>query len=89
MDDIEAKRASMVWASANANQRRQQMLRVNRAYRQDQFAQREAARQAASRAAAEQRPRSSPPVVRQKQPPLVDSLDVAPWAVLRSLYPGW
>ncbi|MFV2065484.1 MAG: hypothetical protein ACC645_00780 [Pirellulales bacterium] len=57
-----------------------------------QFAQREAARQAASRAAA-QRPRQPPQVARQapqkRQPPLIDSLDVARWSVMRSLYPRW
>lgn len=89
---IEQQRATIAGRSADSARRRQQVLQINQAYTQAQFAQREAARRQARPATPTPRqaqPRSPVRPSQNRPPPLVDSLDVARWSVLRSIYPRW
>lgn len=77
-------------ASQQAEQTRQLALEANRAYQQDEVRRREQARQQAN---APPRPILPAPQIREhptpNYAPLIDSLDVARWAVLEQLFPAW
>jgi hypothetical protein len=91
--DVEEKRASLARGAANDRQLRQQMLDISRAYRQDQFAQREAVRRQAAQFGSGAASSHSAPVPRKTRvgppPPLVDSLDVARWSVMQNFWRRW
>jgi hypothetical protein len=86
-------RQRLVGGAQQSEQVRQLQLAANEAFRQNAVRQREeAARAARSRPAATfPTPAAPPPRERpgRVNEPLIDSLDVARWAVLRELFPRW
>ena len=91
--DVEEKRASVARGAANDRQLREQMNTISRAYRQDQFAQREAARRQAAQFGSGAASGRSAPVPQKTRvgppPPLVNSLDVARWSVMQNFWRRW
>jgi hypothetical protein len=91
LDRITQARRQLVGGAAVAEETRRLQLAANNAYRQEEVRQREAARTRAQ-AAPPPAPGGAPPArstTRRANEPLVDSLDVARWAILRELYPRW
>ena len=90
MNEITAKRKQLAAGHRSSERVRQQQLEYSKAYRQEQVAAREAAMKASARRSAS-RQQSQSPVVQKKEryrtPPLVSSLDVARWSVMRNFWP--
>jgi len=91
LDRVTQARRRLIAGAQASEATRQMELTVNEAYRQEQVRKREEAlRQARTQSAATF---PAPPVVREHparfSAPLVDSLDVARWSVLRQLFPNW
>jgi hypothetical protein len=90
MDEITTKRKRLAAEHRSFEQTRQQQLEYYQAYRQEQVATREAAMRAAAQQSAS-RPQPQKPVVKREDPrrtpPLVSSLDVARWSVMRNFWP--
>jgi hypothetical protein len=94
MRKIEGERSTLASNATESAQRRQQTMAINKAFQQEQSAQRHAARRAASQA-----PKTGGTKVTGKpsyaqrsvsqNPPLVSSLGVARMAVYRGLSPRW
>lgn len=88
---ISEERARIVGGSAAAEKFREEKVSIVQAYRQEQAAERHAAMLAASRTAASA-PASAPQAVRKDQyrppHPLVTSMDVARWSVMRDFWGG-
>lgn len=83
-------RRRLATASQQAEQTRQLALEANRAYRQQEVTRREQARRQANAPPVSTFPA---PTIREhpapNHAPLIDSLDVARWAVLDQLFPNW
>ena len=91
LDRINKARRMLVGGAKGAEETRQLQLAANRAYRQEEVRQREAARaraQAAPSPSLAPAPRPAASRTRYNEP-LIDSLDVARWTILRELYPRW
>ena len=90
MDEITTKRKELVAGHRSSEQMRQQQLEYRQAYLQDQVAARESAMKASAQRSASH-PQSQQPVVqrekRRRTPPLVSSLDVARWTMMRNFWP--
>jgi hypothetical protein len=91
LDRVTKARRKLIAGSQASEDVRQMQLAANEAYRQQEVRRREEARRQASAQPAATFP--APPTVRQYpagyNAPLIDSIDVARWAVLRELYPRW
>jgi hypothetical protein len=92
LDRITKARRALVGGAQAAQQTRELQLAANQSFRQEEVRQREAARARAA-AAPTPAPGRAPPA-RPSGPtrfnePLINSLDVARWAVLREIYPAW
>lgn len=90
--ELEAKRREMVGSAKSSAQLREQQVQINEAYRQQQVAERDAIRREKAEEFAAADPGPGPQVKRrsyQSPPPLVDSLDVARWSVMRNFLPRW
>ena len=88
--DIERKRANLIQGSADNRALRESQMSVIRSFRQEQAAGRIADARAAARTTP---PSPTPPPTKPREqrfarPPLVDSLDVARWNVMRNFW-GW
>jgi len=91
LDQITQARRKLVGGAQAAEETRRLQLAANNAYRQEEVRQREAAR-ARAQAAPPPAPGGTPPArpaPRRSNEPLIDSLDVARWAILRELFPRW
>lgn len=84
-------RQQLAAGSQMAEETRQLQLAANRAYRQEEVRQREAARQRAQAPAPA--PAAPPPPARtgptRYNEPLINSVDTARWMILRELFPRW
>jgi hypothetical protein len=91
LDRVTQARRKLIAGSQAAEETRKLQLAANEAYRQQDVRQREDALRAARSQPAATFPAPLPP--RQYSStyhaPLVDSLDVARWEILRQLYPRW
>jgi hypothetical protein len=83
-------RRKLVGGAQAAEETRQLQLAANQSFRQEEVRQREAAR-ARSQAAPSPAPGGAPPRASRTRfnEPLIDSLDVARWSILREIYPHW
>lgn len=84
-------RRKLVGGAQAAAETRQLQLAANQSFRQEEVRQREAAR-ARSQAAPPPAPGAPPPPRASRtrfNEPLIDSLDVARWSILREIYPRW
>jgi len=91
LDRITQARKKLSTGAQQATATRQMQLAANQAFKQEEVRQREAARDRA-RAAPPPSPATVPaarPSRNKDNEPLIDSLDVARWAILRELYPRW
>jgi hypothetical protein len=92
LDRITQARRRLAAGSQLAAQTRQLQVEANQAFRQEEVRQREAARARAA-AAPTPAPGRAPPArpggPARYNEPLINSLDVARWAVLREIYPAW
>ena len=90
LNRVTEARRRLSTASQQAEQTRQLALEANRAYQQDEVRRREQARRQANAPPVATLPA---PTVRQhptpNYAPLIDSLDVARWAVLEQVFPNW
>ena len=93
MEEIEARRSSLVSKASDAARLRQQMTEINQASKREQFAQRQAVRLAASQGAdfgttksTKVNGKPSYATRSASRAPLVSSLGVARWAVFRSMW---
>lgn len=91
LDRVTKARQKLIAGRQAADETRQMQLAANEAYRQQEVRQRdEAARRAREQPAATF---PTPPPPRQYpagyNAPLIDSIDVARWTVLRDLFPRW
>jgi hypothetical protein len=91
LERISQARRKLVAGAQGAEETRQLQLAANEAYRQDEVRQREEARRRA-----QTRPAPSPAAAPAPRPdrsrynePLIDSLDVARWSILREIFPRW
>jgi hypothetical protein len=92
LERVTQARLNLSAASASAAQVRRSQVAAVEAFRKDQVKQREAARRQA-RAPSPAAPVTQPPVTQRRRTrfsePLVDSMDMARWTVLREIYPRW
>ena len=91
LDRISKARKQLVAGAQAAEQTRQLQLAAGQAYRQEEVEQRERAR-ARAQAPPPPAPGGAPPARPTRNrynEPLIDSLDVARWAILRELFPAW
>jgi hypothetical protein len=90
LNRVTEARRRLSTASQQAEQTRQLAIDSSRAFQKDEVRRREQARQQANAAPAATFPT---PTVRQyatpNHAPLIDSLDVARWAVLEQIFPAW
>jgi hypothetical protein len=88
---ISQARKKLVGGAQAAEETRKLQLAAGQAYRQEEVRQREAARQRAQLPPPPAPGGAAParPTRNKYNEPLIDSLDVARWAVLRELFPRW
>lgn len=91
LERVSQARRKLVAGAQGAEETRQLQLAANEAYRQEEVRQREVARRHA-----QTRPAPSPAAPPAPRPdrsrynePLIDSLDVARWSILREIFPRW
>ena len=93
LDSVTKLRQRLVGGAQQSQQIRQMQVAANEAFRQQDVRQREEAARAARTRPAATFPTPAAPPPRERpgrvNEPLIDSLDVARWAVLRELFPRW
>jgi hypothetical protein len=93
LDNVTKRRQRLVGGAQQAEQTRQMQVAANEAFRQNDVRQREEAVRAARSRPAATFPTPAAPPPRERpgrvNEPLIDSLDVARWTVLRELFPRW
>lgn len=93
LDSVTKLRQRLVGGAQQSEQTRQLQLAANQAFRQQDVRQREEAARAARTRPAATFPTPAAPPPRERpgrvNEPLIDSLDVARWTVLRELFPRW
>jgi hypothetical protein len=91
LESITQARRKLVGGAQAAEETRKMQVAANNAFRQEEVRQRDAARQR-SQAPPTPAPGVTPPARSSRarfNEPLIDSLDVARWAILREIYPRW
>jgi hypothetical protein len=91
LDRVTQARRNLIAGSRAAEQTRNAQIAANEAYRQDAAKRREEARRQSSSPSALTFPMTPPAPAKpvRYNDPLIDSLDVARWTVLREIFPRW
>jgi hypothetical protein len=91
LDRVVQARRKLVGGAQASEETRQLQLAANDAYRQQEVQQREAARRRAQTRSVPTpvTPQPARPERSRYNEPLIDSLDVARWAILREVFPRW